>query len=263
MMIAVEGHHLRSVDLGRGTPLLMHDGWVASWDLWLPLIERLQHRWRCIAYDHRGTGASTFPPDAISAPALVDDVFRVLDAHRIERAVIAGESLGSLVCMQAVLRSPARFAGLVLVGSSARTGPARAEHAAALRADWPGYIEDFVTACLPEADAGPLHRLGQNALLPAGADAAARMSAAHAELAPALESIAVPTLVLHGAEDLSAPLAGAREVAARIPGAELVVFDDAGHVPILTRPDAVAAAIDRWWDRVQPQPGAAASIARP
>jgi pimeloyl-ACP methyl ester carboxylesterase len=230
----------------------MHDGWVASWDLWLPLIEQLQSHWRCIAYDHRGSGASTFPPAAISAQALVDDVFRVLDAHQVERAVLAGESLGGVVCQLAALRDPARFAGLVLVGSFPRTAPASSSDGDAhLRADWRGSIERFVAACLPEPDAGPLHRLGQGTLLPAGPEAAIAMSAALAGQAPAIEAIGVPTLVVHGAQDRIAPIAGAHEIAARIPGAELFVLEDAGHVPILTRPAIVAAALDAWWERVR------------
>lgn len=247
MMLPADGHHLRVVDLGRGTPLLMHDGWVASWDLWLPLVEVLQHDWRCIAYDHRGTGASTFPPEAISASALVDDVFRVLDALEVEQCVVAGESLGCLVVQQAVLRAPERFLGLVLVGGLTRGTPTRPEQVAAMRTDFAGYVDAFVSACLPEDEAAPLHRWGCGTLLPAGAKAAVAMSAAHGAIAPPLEDIAAPTLVIHGARDAIVPLDVAREAAARIPEARLVVIDDAGHVPILTRPRQVADAINAWW----------------
>ena len=250
MLVPVQGHHLRTVDLGQGVPLLLHDGWVASWDLWLPLVERLQHDWRCVAYDHRGTGASTFPPETIGADALVDDVFRVLDAHRIDRCVVAGESLGSLVCLQAVLRDPSRFLGLVVVGGMPRGLPAAAATAAAVRADWEGYVAGFVRACLPEPDAAALHRLGRGTLLPSGPDAAVRMTEAFADVVPDLAAVGVPTLVVHGSLDAIAPLDGARLLAATVPGAELVVLDGAGHVPILTRPDDVAAAITTWWSRV-------------
>ena len=249
MLLPVGDHHLHTVDLGRGAPLLLHGGWVASWDLWLPLIERLQHRWRCVAFDHRGTGASTFPPEAITASALVDDVFRVMDAHGLDRTVIAGESLGGLVALQAVLRAPARFEGLILVGSLPAMPAPRPGVAEAIAADWAGYVGGFVAACLPEPDAAPLHRLGRQALLPAGPDAGLAMYAAHAGLAPVLEDVAVPTLVVHGGRDAVSPLAHGRELAARIPGAELVVIEDAGHVPIVTRPEAVAAAIEGWWAR--------------
>ena len=133
--------------------------------------------------------------------------------------------------------------------SSPRTPPLSPDRFDAIRKDWPGYVAGFVAACLPEPDAAPLHRLGQGTLLPAGPEAAARMLAAHAGLSPALESIAVPTLVVHGAHDAIAPLAQGQELAARIPHAELMVLDDAGHVPIITRPAAVAAAIENWWRR--------------
>lgn len=252
MLVPVGDHHLFTVDLGRGTPLLLHDGWVASWQLWLPLIERLQDDWRCIALDHRGTGASTLPADSISAEALVDDVFRVLDAYGIERAVIAGESMGALVCLQAVLRDPSRFLGLVTVGGLPRGFPVRPDAAAAMRTDWPAYVAAFVDACLPEPDADPLHRFSAGTLLPAGPEAAIRMSTAHAAVAPDLSAVTVPSLVLHGALDTVAPPTLAHQLADGLPGAELVVLDDAGHVPIVTRPDAVATAIRTWWSAVAP-----------
>jgi pimeloyl-ACP methyl ester carboxylesterase len=259
VLIPVEGHHLRVADLGRGTPLLMHDGWVASWDLWLPLIELLQHEWRCVAYDHRGAGASTFPASAIGADALVDDVFRVLDAAGIDRCVIAGESLGCLVVEQAVLRDPSRFLGMVLVGGpapSATLAPGAAEDqraaAAAMRADWPAYVDAFVSACLPEPDAAPLHRWGVQTLLPAGPEAAAAMVVAFAEVAPRLEDVDAPTLVIHGSLDAIVPPAAGESAASRIPGAELVLLDGVGHVPPLTHPHETAAAITDWWSRVRP-----------
>ena len=59
----------------------------------------------------------------------------------------------------------------------------------------------------------------------------------------------LPTVALVGA---IVPVAAGHEAASRIPDAELVVLDDAGHVPIMTRPRKVADAVTQWWDRVQP-----------
>ena len=61
MLLPVEGHHLHTVDLGQGTPLVLHSGWVASWGLWLPLVERLQTRWRCVALSSLVTPALDLP----------------------------------------------------------------------------------------------------------------------------------------------------------------------------------------------------------
>ena len=255
MLIPVDDHHLRMTDLGRGRPLLLNDGWVASWDLWLPLIEQLQHEWRCVAYDHRGAGASTFPPSAITPTALVDDVFRVLDAAGVDRCVVAGESMGCLVVEQAVLRDPSRFLGLVLVGGPVTSLPApgdrerMAARSDMMRADWPACVDGFVSACLPEPDTAPLHRWGVQTLLPAGPEAGVTMFASHADVTVPLEDIGVPTLVIHGGADAIIPVESGREAASRIPGAELVVLDGVGHVPPLTRPHETAAAINDWWAR--------------
>src|SRR5437764_15485489 len=116
MFLPVDGYELMVVEFGSGpVTFVAHGGWVGSWELWLEPFQLMQSRWRCIGYDHRGSGASSFPPESISPTALVDDLFRVLDHFQVEKCVLAGESLGALTCLLAVLRDPARFHGLVLV----------------------------------------------------------------------------------------------------------------------------------------------------
>ena len=66
---------------------------------------------------------------------------------------------------------------------------------------------------------------------------------------PFLQDIAVPTLVGVGAEDQLIPLPLSQEMAAAIPGAELVVFPDAGHIPTIENPAAVASAVHDWLRR--------------
>jgi len=179
----------------------------------------------------------------------------VLDAAGIDRCIVAGESMGCLVVEQTVLRDPSRFLGLVLVGGPVSNEPtlggesAMADQAARIRGDWPAYVDAFVSACLPEPDAQHLHRWGVQTLLPAGPEAAVAMLAAHLDVVVPLEEIGVPTLVIYGEQDVIVPPSMGREAAARIPGAELVLLDDAGHVPILARPQVVADAITAWWAR--------------
>src|SRR3954470_18769961 len=91
--------------------------------------------WRCIGFDHRGSGASSFPPESISPTALVDDLFRVLDHFEVETCVLAGESLGALPCLLAVLREPSRFDGLVLVDGAPAAHVKRWARQILLRAD--------------------------------------------------------------------------------------------------------------------------------
>lgn len=257
MFISHAGHLLHSVEFGDGEPVFMaHGGWVGSWELWEEPFGRLHHELRCIAYDHRGSGASTFGPETISPQALVDDLFAVMDAHGVETCVLAGESLGALTCMTAVLRAPERFTGLVLVdGVPAAAGPAPALVAGS-RTDYPATVAAFVDACVPEPACDHIRAWGRHILLRADPEAAARILESHydEQLTPEAERIPIPTLILHGEHDMIVPVDAARALAARIPDSSLVVLPDTGHVPTLTRPDEVSTAIRDWLGRTQPAP---------
>lgn len=250
MFLEVDGHLLNAVAFGSGeATFVAHGGWVGSWELWQEPFQLMQSRWRCVGFDHRGSGVSTFPPDSIAPAALVDDLFRVLDHFEIASCVLAGESLGALTCLQAVMRDPSRFHGLVLVDAVPAASEARS---AALvpgsRSDYPATVRAFVDACVPEPDSEHVRRWGRQILLRAEPEAAARILESHYQehVAPDLGLLPVPTLVIHGEKDHIIPVQAAELMAGVIPEAELVVLPDTGHVPTLTRPQEVVDAIDRW-----------------
>lgn len=248
MFIPAGGHLLNAVDLGQGTrTFVAHGGWVGSWELWQQPFELMQSTWRCIAYDHRGSGASTAPASEVHPQGLVDDLFTVLDHYDVENCVVAGESLGALTVLAAVLQQPGRFAGLVIVDGVTESSGVATDRSA-VRDAFDAYVEAFVEACVPEPESDHLKRWGRQILLRADPESAARMFESHdvPRITPDLSAVEVPTLLIHGRRDAIVPLSAAREAAAAIPGAELVVIDDAGHVPTMTRPREVAAAIDAW-----------------
>lgn len=152
MFVPAGGYLLNTVEFGTAPDTFVaHGGWVGSWELWQQPFQLMQNRWRCIGYDHRGSGASTAPASAIMPEALVDDLFTVLDGFGVERCVLAGESLGALTCVLAVLRDPSRFAGLVLVdgGYSVKMDNPLI---AGSRSNFPGTVHGFVDRCIPEPE---------------------------------------------------------------------------------------------------------------
>ena len=62
-----------------------------------------------------------------------------------------------------------------------------------------------------------------------------------------LGQLPMPALVVHGSSDAITPLASSEKLAASLPHANLVVIDGAGHVPTVTRPDRVAAEIEKFF----------------
>lgn len=252
MFVPAGGYLLNTMTVGCGPrTFVAHGGWVGGWELWQQPFELMQGSWRCIGYDHRGAGASTAPPESVTPEALVDDLFAVLEHAGVERCVLAGESMGALTVLAAYAREPERFVGLVLVdGVTGTSGPSG--RADPVRDDYAAYVAAFVDACVPEPDSAHLRRWGRQILDRADPEAAARMLEAHdeARLAPALAEVAVPTLVIHGEDDVIVPVEVARQAAAQVPQAELVVIPGAGHVPTMTRPGSVVDAIEWWAQRL-------------
>lgn len=234
--------------LPSGPAFVAHGGWVGNWELWQEPFHLMQTKWRCVAFDHRGSGATAATAAQIDPQALVADVLRVLDHLEIERCVLAGESMGALPCMTVAIDHPGRVAGLVLVDGTPSAGGGQALIDGS-RSDFHATTQWFVDACIPEPDSEHIRRWGRQILRRADAEAAARILEVHAEqqIAPPAELIQCPTLILHGELDAIVPLAGAEGLSARIPDSTLVVFPGAGHVPTLTRPGEVVQAIETWW----------------
>lgn len=253
MFVEAGGFLLNTVAFGSGFPFVAHGGWVGSWELWQEPFQLMQDRWRCIGYDHRGSGATTAPPAAITPRGLVDDLFTVMDHYRVDSCVLAGESLGALTCLQAVIRDPTRFRGLVLVdGAPAASRERTAPLVDGSRTDYQRTVAAFVDACVPEPDSEHIRRWGRQILLRADPEAAARIFESHyeADIAVDLTQVSVPTLVIHGEDDSIVPIEIGKAVAAAIPTSELIALPDTGHVPTLTRPRELVEAINRWADTI-------------
>jgi pimeloyl-ACP methyl ester carboxylesterase len=160
--------------------------------------------------------------------------------------------MGAKVVLAAALAAPERFTGLVIVdGAWAVPAPGGAAEAliAGCRSDYRTTIEAFVDACVPEPDGANARRWARHIVHRSSGEPAAQLleAAGAVDIADRLGEIALPTLILHGAEDRIVPVAQAHMLASRLGDARLVVLDEAGHVPTLTRPRQVAEAIDAFF----------------
>lgn len=251
MLTEINGHQTRLVDVGEGDRVLLtQGGWIGNWELWKLQAEALSQRgWRVIAFDHRGSGASTAPVDQISLDAMVDDLHAVMDHCGVERAVLAGESMGSLVVQRAAVKDPERFSHLVIVSGAARfplTPPLRL-FAAGLKYQYAMTLKLFVRLATPERGAGKeIRDWGLSFLREASPEAGRRLFdvLAGTDQRDVTRKISLPTLVVHGTADLIVPYFFGRELSKLIPGARFVSMPWVGHVPTMTRPDEICQAIE-------------------
>lgn len=250
MFVAAPGALLHAVSLGPDVdPVLALNGWCSTWEAWAPTFEFLSTTRRCVSYDTRGSGGSPCRPDDIAIEQLVEDVIRVLDAHRIDRCVLAGESLGGFVALLAALRAPERFSHLVLVAAAPFVTPeVVGGWVEGARVDFSGTVDRFVVDCLNEPESERLHPWGRQLFLGADPECAARLFECCYGVSLELASVETPTTVLHGDRDLIVPLAAGKHLSNAIPGATFTALSGAGHGPTVTRPQEVAAAIPRGRD---------------
>jgi pimeloyl-ACP methyl ester carboxylesterase len=224
-------------------------GWIGNWELWQQPFERLSQTCRVIAYDHPGSGETVVRSGALTFEHQVDTVFGVLDAFEVDSCVLAGESMGGTVAMAAAARRPERFEALVLVDSPMWDfdNETVRQFIAGLRADHASTMSLFVDLCVPEPNSDHLKRWLYRILMRRDADTAIDLLEAMygVDLRPSLPEIGRPVLVINGELD-ALPANGierARETATLLCNAHFHVVRDDGHVPTLTRPDDVTAAI--------------------
>lgn len=249
MLIPRDDARLHVQLFGQGPlTLLAIGGWTAPGQVWHDCFSHLP-QWRCASLDHRGTGLTHAPAGSISIAAMADDVLAVLDALGPGPCVLAAESMGCAVALQAALQAPGRLAGLVLCGAAWKPVPAERFEATAaqLRADHDGFVRGFVAACLPEAKGPDLLRWGYRLLRASALDDAVALMGCRVglEWPPALRQLALPTLLLHGSDDRIVPVADSRELAALLPRATLVELPGQGHAPMVTTPRELAWRIEQ------------------
>lgn len=250
--VEINGHQTVLVDVGAGPrTLVTQGGWIGNWELWKLQAEELSQRgWRVIAFDHRGSGAATGPLGENVLDTLVDDLFAVMDHCGVERAVLAGESMGSLVVERAAARSPERFSHLVIVAGAARfprTPPMRAFRLG-LRYQYATTLNLFVRMATPERGGRSVRAWGLSFLRQADPSAALTLfdALAGTDQRDIARQITVPTLVMHGGADLIVPYLFGRELGRLITNAQFVSLPWVGHVPTITRPEQISRAIEEF-----------------
>ena len=237
------GVRLYHEEHGHGPAILLTHGFGASTGMWRPQVDALRATHRLLLWDMRGHGESDSPEDQAlySHAHTVEDMRALLDAAAVDRAVIAGHSLGGFMSLAFHARYPERTRALILQGCG--PGYRRPEP----RAEWNARAErraqTLETQGLAALGGGSEVRISRQKSA-AGLARAARgiLAQADAVVIDSLPTVRVPTLIVVGDGD-TAYLDGCRYMAAKIPGAVHVVVPGAGHGVNVDQPAAVDAAL--------------------
>jgi pimeloyl-ACP methyl ester carboxylesterase len=201
---------------------------------------------RVIALDLPGHGRSS-RLGRVDTRLYADDIVMLLDALAIERAVMTGHSMGGAIVQQIAVHSPGRIAGLVLMGTGSKL-PVEPTLPQRIVDDPDGAIDWIMEWAWSEHAPADLKALGRQRLRAASTSVLRDdfLACQAFDIRDRLGDIAVPTLVLGATEDRMVPLKYSLFLQERIPGAELVIVADAGHMFPLEQPLIVANAVSRW-----------------
>lgn len=218
--------------------------------LWDPQLPGLVRDYRVLRFDLPGHDGKAAPAGPYAVADLAAEVLGVIDDLGITGFGYCGLSMGGAIGQQLALDHPDRVTGLVLVCTSATFGASPQpwqERAARVRAEGTGFLPELARGRWFVLDAPvPPHGRelleAQTELDPEGYAACCEALAAF-DSRPALGRIQPPTRVVAGADDLATPVAMAEELAAGIPGADLVVLPHAAHLANVEQPAAVLQAM--------------------
>jgi 3-oxoadipate enol-lactonase len=226
-------------------PVILLNSLGTDLRMWEGVADRLPYL-RLIGTDKRGHGLSATPTDGWTLDDLAADVLALMDHLGVNRAAVAGCSIGGMIAQRMATLAPSRIAGLFLSNTAMKVGT---DESWALRIK--GVTEQGLRGMAPqimERWFAPAFRATDEArawetMLMRGDDAGyistCRVLAA-ADLRTSSPTIACPVVLVGGTADASTPEDLVRATAAAINGARVEIIPGAGHIPAIDNPDATA-----------------------
>lgn len=260
MLFVVRSWALKFIDVGTGAPLVIIPGIQGRWEWMKPAVDALAQRCRVITFSlaDEPTCGGSFDPSC-GFDSYVEQVREALDVAGLARAVVAGVSYGGLIAAAFAARHPERTAGLVMVSAIPPRWRPDARVRFYLRAPvllsplfLIGSLRMFKeiaaarSGVLPGMATGVRHGLNAFAHMFSPSRMARRVRLLESvQLDRELATMQLPTLVVTGdaALDNIVPVRLTEEYTGMWPHAERATIARTGHIGLVTRPHAFAAAV--------------------
>tara|TARA_R110002110_G_scaffold284987_2_gene499284 strand:- start:45298 stop:46107 length:810 start_codon:yes stop_codon:yes gene_type:complete len=248
---------LNCADEGEGPAFIFIPGLVGLHDAWSFQFEHFAKRYRCVTFDHRGTGESDKPtgPGAYSTQAIADDVIALMDTLGIDKAHIAGTSTGGCILQNLALDHPDRVRACIFNNTwvtadefitrvaitrkriAESYGPEEYVKVSSMFTSGADQFRHNLDAVM-ELERRALETVGPVEILTARLD----MMLAH-DRTDEIAKIDKPSLVVGTVDDATIPYYFAEDLSAAIPGSQMKLFDDGGHYSYRRHPEKWNAMI--------------------
>lgn len=246
---------------GEGRPLILISGLGYPLWQWHKMVPCLAEYFKVITFDNRGVGQSDKPAGAYTAQMLAADTVGLLDALGIDKAIVAGHSMGGFIAQAMTLDFPQRVEKLILCSTNfggPHHVPVTPEGMKVLTdvasdaltrfknglvvSTAPGWAEknpEMIAKWIKWRVANPVELGPYQSQLAIGLG----LLPAAAAFETKLPAINIPTLILFGEHDKVVPPANAELLSKQLSNSQVVIFPNAGHFFPIEIPEAASRAI--------------------
>jgi pimeloyl-ACP methyl ester carboxylesterase len=255
-----DGVELFSKDWGQGRTLVFVHSWAVTNDIWhYQHAHFVEKGYRVVTFDRRGHGRSG-QPDDYRIDTLADDIAVVLDAHDVKDATFIGHSMGCNEIVRYLSRhGSSRVGKIALIAPTtpcllkAADNPDGIEGALfeatrdQWRKDFPKWLNDNSRPFfVPETSQAMIDwGMSMMAQIPLHVAIACNKAITDNDFRPDCRAVKIPTLIVQGTADASAPLPlTGQRTAGLIPHAQLKVYEGAPHGLMFTHMDRLHADLE-------------------
>lgn len=250
--------HYRLDGVPDGIPLVFLNSLGTDLRMWDKVTPAFAGRYRLIRYDKRGHGLSDCPPGPYALRDHTNDLAGLLAHLQVGPAILIGDSVGGMIALDFAAAHPQQVKALVLCDTAAKIGTADYwnERIDTLRQHGlpylaPTILERWFSPTFAAQHPAEYRAYG-NMLTrtPLEGYIATCTAIRDADLREAAQALAVKSLVVCGAEDKATPPELARGLAETLPNARFELIEQAGHLPGIEQPAALAAKINRFLSEI-------------
>jgi non-heme chloroperoxidase len=253
------------VDIGQGSPIVLLHGWSSSLRWFQRNLPELAKNHRVLALDFRGHGSSDKTASGHTMEQYARDVHDFIDGAGVRNPVLVGWSMGSIVLWNYVMQfGSGQASGMVFVGQSASDLiTPEYEHGIFPEQEVRRYMyelqmdraqlvaNNFVLMLKHRPSDEELKWMTEDYLrCPAHIATVAFYHQTMADSMPAFPKIDFPSQVYFGVDPKMYKLVHGEYLASIIPGCELVVFEESGHVPMWEEPERFNHELHAFAERV-------------
>ncbi len=241
--------------IGDGIPLICLHGYALDHTIWLKMSDELDKQIKIILPDLRGHGKSPEPPGKYSMRNMAGDILQMMDSLYLDNAYIAGHSMGGYIALALAAHYPERVKGLALVASHAFADTQEKKNSrlldiervkqsspADVLSEMPGKLSRKPEVA--EYCKSLIYKTSRNGVMGVLAGMAERQDSIDI-----LNSMRNAKMLIAGTDDQLIPLDTSKEMASKIKGLQLIEIKNAGHMPMMEKPQDTAKAITNFLNK--------------